>query len=162
MGVQHLLAAPLHLTLLPVGHVGAPRKRGFEGIDYIECRATFVTETADGDPLRRAAQKGDTELGHLRLNVEEVARNKTMKDVWPLQSANKGDIELTLSFQPIIFEEDEAVRARYRPISCCPESSWTSSFEWVAHEHLPSWLLLSCLVSRRNAMSQLWVIPVSH
>ena len=33
-----------------------------------------------------------------------------MKDVWPLQSANKGDIELTLSFQPIIFEEDEAVR----------------------------------------------------
>ena len=57
-------------------------------------------------------QKGDTELGNLRLNVEEVARNKTMKDLWPLQNANKGDIELTLSFQPVIFEEDEAVRAR--------------------------------------------------
>ena len=42
--------------------------------------------------------------------MEEVARNKSMKDVWPLQNANKGDIELSLSFQPIIFEEDEAVR----------------------------------------------------
>jgi len=56
------------------------------------------------------AQKHDTELGSLRLNVEEIARNKTMKDVWPLQQANKGDIELTLTFQPVIFEEDEAVR----------------------------------------------------
>ncbi len=55
-------------------------------------------------------QKHDTELGSLRLNVEEIARNKTMKDVWPLQQANKGDIELTLTFQPVIFEEDEAVR----------------------------------------------------
>ena len=67
------------------------------------------------------AQKTDTELGYLRLNVEEVARNKVMKDVWPLQSANKGDIELTLSFQPIIFEEDEAVR-----VSCSPSSLPTS------------------------------------
>ena len=65
-------------------------------------------------------QKHDTELGNLRLNVEEIARNKTMKDVWPLQNANKGDIELTLTFQPIIFEEDEAVRISS---SRCPRPS---------------------------------------
>ena len=67
-------------------------------------------EARDRLVSRVRTQKHDTELGSLRLNVEEIARNKTMKDVWPLQQANKGDIELTLTFQPVIFEEDEAVR----------------------------------------------------
>ena len=47
------------------------------------------------------------ELGYLRLKVEEVARNKTMKDQWPLLGASKGDIALTLTFQPIIFDKRE-------------------------------------------------------
>lgn len=42
----------------------------------------------------------------MRLKVEEVARNKTMKDMWPLRGANKGDIQLTLAFQPIMFDDD--------------------------------------------------------
>lgn len=50
------------------------------------------------------------ELGSLRLNVEEVVRNKTMKDTWPLKDAVKGDIQLTLSFQPLIFEDAGEVR----------------------------------------------------
>lgn len=57
-------------------------------------------------------QKPDVELGFLRLKVEEVARNKMMKDTWPLLAANKGDIQLTLAFQPIIFDDEDAEEVR--------------------------------------------------
>lgn len=30
----------------------------------------------------------------MRIPVEEVARNKSMKDEWPLLEADKGDIQL--------------------------------------------------------------------
>lgn len=57
-------------------------------------------------------QKPDVELGYMRLKVDEVARNKVMKDTWPLKSAVKGDIQLTLAFQPIIFEDAAEVCCR--------------------------------------------------
>lgn len=39
-------------------------------------------------------QKPDKKLGYVRIPVEEVARNKDLKDVWPLLEAEKGDIIL--------------------------------------------------------------------
>jgi hypothetical protein len=39
-------------------------------------------------------QKPDKKLGYVRIPVEEVARNKSMKDEWPLLEADKGDIQL--------------------------------------------------------------------
>ena len=66
---------------------------------------------AESPGRRRPPQKPDVELGYVRLKVEEVARNKVMKDTWPLLSANKGDIQLTLAFQPIIFEDEGEVRS---------------------------------------------------
>ena len=90
-------------------------------------------------------QKHDTELGSLRLNVEEIARNKTMKDVWPLQNANKGDIELTLTFQPIIFEEDEAVRACRRLRSCAAASLLSAIWQIINPVHLTCpWVAHAC------------------
>lgn len=41
-----------------------------------------------------ALQKPDKKLGYVRIPVEEVARNKSMKDEWPLLEADKGDIQL--------------------------------------------------------------------
>ena len=63
--------------------------------------------------MQTRVQKADMELGYLRLKVEEVARNKVMNDTWPLHSAVKGDIQLTLSFQPIIFEDAGEVRRHH-------------------------------------------------
>ena len=39
-------------------------------------------------------QKPDKKLGYVRVPVDEVARNKSMKDQWPLLDADKGDIVL--------------------------------------------------------------------
>ena len=44
--------------------------------------------------LACALQKPDKKLGYVRIPVEEVARNKSMKDEWPLLEADKGDIQL--------------------------------------------------------------------
>ena len=57
-------------------------------------------------------------LGQLRLNVEEVVRNKTAKDTWPLKDAVKGDIQLTLSFQPLIFEDTRVSSLAEASIFC--------------------------------------------
>jgi len=43
-------------------------------------------------------QKPDKKLGYVTIPVEEVARNKAMKDEWPLLDADKGDIQLRCGF----------------------------------------------------------------
>lgn len=55
--------------------------------------------------------------------MEEVARNKTMKDEWPLLEADKGDIQLRCRmattetvFQPITLLEDEVDVATTAPV----------------------------------------------
>jgi hypothetical protein len=45
-------------------------------------------------------QKPDRKLGYVRLHVDEVARNKKVKDTWALRETQKGDIEMTLQVAP--------------------------------------------------------------
>lgn len=64
------------------------------------------------------AQKPDKKLGYVRIPVEEVARNRTMKDEWPLLEADKGDIVLACASSAPLSLPDEssadAERARKR------------------------------------------------
>ncbi len=41
-----------------------------------------------------SVQKPDKTLGFVQIPTEEVVRNKSMKDQWPLLDADKGDIVL--------------------------------------------------------------------
>jgi hypothetical protein len=87
-----------------------------EKFDFINVPATsFLTATIyDRSSMIESRlsmtpwkSKPDKSLGHVRIPVEEVARNKAMKDEWPLLEADKGDIQLSLAFQPIIFDDGE-------------------------------------------------------
>lgn len=49
--------------------------------------------------------KPDKKLGYVRIAVDEIARNKNLKDEFPLLEAEKGDITLSMHWQRIILED---------------------------------------------------------
>ena len=45
-------------------------------------------------------------IGVLRLRVDEIARNRRIKDEWALQETQKGDITLQLEWWPVALDDD--------------------------------------------------------
>ena len=50
-------------------------------------------------------------IGVLRLRVDEIARNRRIKDEWALQETQKGDITLQLEWWPVALDDDDATAA---------------------------------------------------
>lgn len=50
-------------------------------------------------------------IGVLRLRVDEIARNRRIKDEWALQETQKGDITLQLEWWPVALDDNEAAAA---------------------------------------------------
>lgn len=50
--------------------------------------------------------ESDKVLGKLEIRVRDVVRNGTIKDVWTLQDAERGQIELVLSWQTCYISDD--------------------------------------------------------
>ena len=50
-------------------------------------------------------------IGVLRLRVDEIARNRRIKDEWALQETQKGDITLQLEWWPVALDDDDAAAA---------------------------------------------------
>ncbi len=48
---------------------------------------------------KKKPEASDTFLGKLEIRVKDVVRNGTLKDIWTLQDAEKGQIELALAWQ---------------------------------------------------------------
>lgn len=46
-------------------------------------------------------------IGVLRLRVDEIARNRRIKDEWALQETQKGDITLQLEWFPVALDDDD-------------------------------------------------------
>lgn len=55
--------------------------------------------------LKPWQQKDDKKLGYVRIAIDEVARNKDLKDEWPLLDADKGDLILSLHWQRVILQD---------------------------------------------------------
>ena len=50
-------------------------------------------------------------IGVLRLRVDEIARNRRIKDEWALQETQKGDITLQLEWWPVALDDDDGAAA---------------------------------------------------
>lgn len=50
-------------------------------------------------------------IGVLRLRVDEIARNRRIKDEWALQETQKGDITLQLEWWPVALDDSDAAAA---------------------------------------------------
>ena len=46
-------------------------------------------------------------IGVLRLRVDEIARNRRIKDEWALQETQKGDITFQREWWPVALDSDE-------------------------------------------------------
>ena len=90
-----------------------PNPRWGEKFDFVNVSATSILTINVWDKKGMmeaafAALKGLTlkrvmteKIGSLRLRVDEVARNRRIKDEWALQETQKGDITLALEWFPV-------------------------------------------------------------
>ena len=90
-----------------------PNPRWGEKFDFVNVSATSILTINVWDKkglmeAAFAALKGLTlkrvmteKIGSLRLRVEEVARNRRIKDEWALQETQKGDITLAMEWFPV-------------------------------------------------------------
>jgi len=90
-----------------------PNPRWGEKFDFVNVSATSILTVNVWDKkgimeAAFAALKGLTlkrvmteKIGSLRLRVDEVARNRRIKDEWALQETQKGDITLAMEWFPV-------------------------------------------------------------
>lgn len=65
-----------------------------------------VATAVKGLTLKRSMTE---KIGVLRLRVDEIARNRRIKDEWALQETQKGDITLQLEWWPVALDDDDDV-----------------------------------------------------
>jgi hypothetical protein len=62
-------------------------------------------------------------IGVLRLRVDEIARNRRIKDEWALQETQKGDITLQLEWWPVALDDDDTAAAADAAKKAAPVTS---------------------------------------
>jgi hypothetical protein len=62
-------------------------------------------------------------IGVLRLRVDEIARNRRIKDEWALQETQKGDITLQLEWWPVALDDDDTAAAADAAKKAAPATS---------------------------------------
>jgi hypothetical protein len=62
-------------------------------------------------------------IGVLRLRVDEIARNRRIKDEWALQETQKGDITLQLEWWPVALDDDDMAAAADAAKKAAPVTS---------------------------------------
>ena len=62
-------------------------------------------------------------IGVLRLRVDEIARNRRIKDEWALQETQKGDITLQLEWWPGALDDDDTAAAAEAAKKAAPVTS---------------------------------------
>ncbi|GLC34697.1 hypothetical protein PLESTB_001233100 [Pleodorina starrii] len=63
-----------------------------------------------GSLLRKKTEDKDPVMGKVLINVEDVARNGRIKEVWSLEDAERGYIELNLTWQTCHLSKDQQRR----------------------------------------------------
>lgn len=97
-----------------------PNPKWGEKFDFVNISATSVLTVTVWDKKgvlesvvnavkSLAANRAMTEkIGVLRLRVDEIARNRRIKDEWALQETQKGDITLQLEWFPVAVDDGSA------------------------------------------------------
>lgn len=85
----------------------SPRFRSKQDFVYVSATSMLTMTVYDAvgaldvANIVRLGRKADTPLGKIRIPVKDVAKTGRVKDAFPLQEADQGDMHLLLTWMPV-------------------------------------------------------------